>query len=623
MSFMKKILTLSFFIIDFIIYSQSAVQRTEYFDWRKTKISHTWFELGDGTKHGSEKYYYENGKLELEYVWLKGDIKKFLAYYNDGTQRVISNHYNRWILDGEVKHYKWQGGTRFLEYNGLAKKVDNHDYEKVSFMEYYYAPNKKLFSYSDNGIVQEYIEFANSTERIYEPKNLGSEPSKITLTNGIVTYGKCGTDEIVNGKFIKIGGFEENIKVKIDGDTVFMTEITSEDSIVSSKVKSWNAQIVLYPQMTVNPTNAYINFNLSFNIPSAVVSDKVLAVNYNERYNDIANLFNQYWKSAYIDFGYYRKYSRLNKTLIYESYTTRENNALILKHKKWFYNDGKIKEETIGNTTKKYSPKGILIESISGDSIKKYFDNGLLALDSTSLSSKAYFQNGNIARELNFEINTVSNYSKYNGDKPESLSIKTPKNYKFYDSTGLVLYEGEIKSLIDDKNSEAMDFEKKLTPIFQKTESNLLSFKNSKIVNYRNEKSPVGQQDKSINFYYYNNIFGESFFKIYNALWEQVNLESVQFNKAIIPFDNINWNNKNWYSTKDHKNIPIESDQIRKDIYLNICLNYYSKAATILSQMDSLIIKFDQILNSPEKSQIRKTLKKATTNTEIKTIIGI
>ena len=39
-----------------------------------------------------------------------------------------------------------------------------------------------------------------------------------------------------------------------------MTEITSEDSIVSSKVKSWNAQIVLYPQMTVNPTNAYINF---------------------------------------------------------------------------------------------------------------------------------------------------------------------------------------------------------------------------------------------------------------------------------------------------------------------------------------------------------------------------
>jgi hypothetical protein len=39
--------------------------------------------------------------------------------------------------------------------------------------------------------------------------------------------------------------------------------------------------------------------------------------------------------------------------------------------------------------------------------------------------------------------------------------------------------------------------------------------------------------------------------------------------------------------------------------------------------MDSLIIKFDQILNSPEKAQIRKALKKATTNAEIKTIIGI
>jgi hypothetical protein len=620
---MNKILTLSFFIIDFIIYSQSTVQRTEYFDWRKTKISHTWFELGDGTKHGSEKYYYENGKLELEYVWLKGDIKKVLAYYNDGTQRLISNHFNRWILDGEVKYYKWQDGTRFLQYNGLSKKVVNQDYDKVSLMEYNYGPNKKLFSYIDNGTSQQYQEYANSTERIYEPKTLGSEPSKITLTNGIISYGKCGTDEIVNGKFVKIGGFDENVFVKIEGDTVLMTEITPQDSTVYTKVISWNPQIELYPQMTVNPTNAYINFNLSFKIPGAVVSDKIFVVNENERYNDLSKLFNQYWESAYLDFGYYRKYSRLNKKLVYESFTTRENNSLILKYKKWFYNDGGIKEEWDGKSTKKYSPLGILIENIWGDSIKKYFENGVLALDSSSLSSKAYFQNGNIARELNFEINTVSNYSKYNGDKPESLSIKTPKNYKFYDSTGLVLYEGEIKFLIDDKNSEAMDFEKKLTPIFQKTESNLLSFKNSKIVNYRNEKSPVGQQDKSINFYYYNNIFGESFFKIYNALWDQVNLESVQFNKAIIPFDNINWNNKNWYSTKDHKNIPIESDQIRKDIYLNICLNYYSKAATILSQMDSLIIKFDQILNSPEKAQIRKALKKATTNAEIKTIIGI
>ena len=620
---MKKILAVSFVISHLLIYSQSVVQKTEYFDWRKTKISHTWNELGDGMKHGSEKYYFENGKLELEYIWTRGDIKKVLAYYNDGTQRIISNHFNRWILDGEIKFYQWQDGIRFLQYNGIAKKVANQEYDKVSLMEYNYGPNKKLFSFKDNGTSQEYQEYANSFERIYEPKTLGSEPSKVTLTNGIITYGKCGTDEIVNGKFVKIGGFEKNVTAKIEADTVFITEITPEDSTVYSKVLFVNPQIELYPQMTVNPSNFYVNFNLSFKIPSAQVSDKILVVNANERYNDLSKLFDNYWKKAYVDFGYYRKYSRSSKTLVYESFTTRENNSLITKYKKQFYNDGNLKEIWDGKSTKKYSPKGVLIENISGDSIKKYFENGVMALDSTSLSSKAYFQNGKTARELNFEINTVLNYSKYNGDQPESLSIKTPKNYKFYDSTGLVLYEGEMKSLIFDKNNEAMDIEKKLIPIFQKTESNLLSFKNSKIVNYRNEKSPVGQQDKSINFYYYNNIFGESFFKIYNELWDQVNLESVQFNKAIIPFDNINWTNKNWYSTKDHKNIPIESDQIRKDIYLNICLNYYSKSATILSQMDELIIKFEQILNSPEKSQIRKALKKATTNSEIKSIIGI
>ena len=68
---MKKILAVSFVISHLLIYSQSVVQKTEYFDWRKTKISHTWFELGDGMKHGSEKYYFENSyKDSIDKAWL-------------------------------------------------------------------------------------------------------------------------------------------------------------------------------------------------------------------------------------------------------------------------------------------------------------------------------------------------------------------------------------------------------------------------------------------------------------------------------------------------------------------------------------------------------------------------
>jgi hypothetical protein len=277
---MKKLITLLLYFSHLIIYSQSAVQRTEYFDSRKTKLAHTWFEFADGTKHGSEKYYYDNGKLQVEYVYSKGDIKKALSYYSDGTQSLISNHFNRWILDGEVKYYNWLNGTRFLQYNGVAKKVANQDYDKVSLMEIYFAPNKKLLSFTDNGIIQEYIEYANSTRHTdelgnYVPKPISSGQSKITVSKGIIKYGKCNGDEIVDGKFTKIGNFNGNVSAKIEGDTVVMTELTELDSIVYTKIKSWDIRIELSPVMSVNPMNEYLNFNLSISM-----SDQMICLDY-------------------------------------------------------------------------------------------------------------------------------------------------------------------------------------------------------------------------------------------------------------------------------------------------------------------------------------------------------
>ena len=591
---MKKILSLSFFAIHLYLFSQSTVQKTEYFDWKKTKLAHTWFEFGDGTKHGSEKYYYDNGKLQVEYNWSKGEIKKALSYYNDGTQSLISNHYNNRILDGEVKFYNWLNGTRFLQYNGIAMKVADKDYDKVSFMEIYYAPNKKLLSFTDNGVIQEYIEFANSirhTDELgyYEPKTISSGQSKITVSKGIIQYGKCNGDEIVDGKFTKIGNFSGKASAKIEGDTVVMTELTELDSIVYTKIKSWDIRIELSPVMSVNPMNEYLNFNLSYKIPGASIFDKIFVVNFNERSNDLSGLFNEYWKKGYSDVGFYRKYSRKNKNLSYESYTALENNTLVVKYKKWFYENGKLKEFWDSKTTKKYSENGTLNEKISADTIQRYFENGLLALDSTSKYSRAYFLNGKISRDISMVSGSVN-------------------TYKIYDTLGSIIFQGEIKTSISNKNKDALAIEEKLNYKYTLAEENMESIKKDVAYKNLNHETIIFYNDEN------DKILGGYLFKFYQELWNQLTLEGVYLNNSLKPFQNLNW---------DESYGRIEKDVIPKDIYLNLCFLYYSKATSIYSQMDGLINKFELILKSADKKKVIKSLKKATSDSEIKSILGI
>ena len=544
---MKKILSLSFFAIHLYLFSQSTVQKTEYFDWKKTKLAHTWFEFGDGTKHGSEKYYYDNGKLQVEYNWSKGEIKKALSYYNDGTQSLISNHYNNRILDGEVKFYNWLNGTRFLQYNGIAMKVADKDYDKVSFMEIYYAPNKKLLSFTDNGVIQEYIEFANSirhTDELgyYEPKTISSGQSKITVSKGIIQYGKCNGDEIVDGKFTKIGNFSGKASAKIEGDTVVMTELTELDSIVYTKIKSWDIRIELSPVMSVNPMNEYLNFNLSYKIPGASIFDKIFVVNFNERSNDLSGLFNEYWKKGYSDVGFYRKYSRKNKNLSYESYTALENNTLVVKYKKWFYENGKLKEFWDSKTTKKYSENGTLNEKISADTIQRYFENGLLALDSTSNYSKYYLPNGNVLKETTYTIKKVKDYSNnmYNG---EDLTIVIPETYKIYNTQGEIVYQGEIKTTIKEKIKNYNVYKKDIDLKYNSVQNNLNFYNQNKKIYYAAEKSTID----------FNGLehIGQAFIKLYNEKLALIQKEHDFFSSSTKGFNNLNWD-VSFYRSQDY-----------------------------------------------------------------------
>jgi hypothetical protein len=95
--------------------------------------------------------------------------------------------------------------------------------------------------------------------------------------------------------------------------------------------------------------------------------------------------------------------------------------------------------------------------------------------------------------------------------------------------------------------------------------------------------------DETIIFYDDDNnkILGGYLFKFYQELWNQLTLEGVYLNNSLKPFQNLNW---------DESYGRIEKDVIPKDIYLNLCFLYYSKATSIYSQMDGLINKFELIL---------------------------
>ena len=78
-----------------------------------------------------------------------------------------------------------------------------------------------------------------------------------------------------------------------------------------------------------------------------------------------------------------------------------------------------------------------------------------------------------------------------------------------------------------------------------------------------------------------------------------------------------------FYGSQDYKKFEIESNQIFKNIYLDFCINYCKNISPILDEMQLLEKNFVLITNSPDKRKIDKSLKKATSDSEIKSILGI
>ena len=581
---MNKLTFAITFLLHSVLYSQGLISNKEYFTYPHTgKLAHTWSVYADGTKHGTELYYYSNGRIQWNGLWDKGVIKKVTANYEDGSIQFSANYHDRWVLEGEQKLYDMKNGVKYLRYNARTSKrlfkneKESYYYTNVDFMEFYSNPNTRLFQYSNINNTREFIEGS------------GADEKKLSIVDGKLMSAKTTDEEISNGRFIKIRS-NKNTVTKVFGDTIHLYQVENEkDSSVYSMARTGDMNIELITETSINPDNLYFSFKLTNAIPGVQLpysKDRIAIVNYNEMESNFSNVMENAFLYYYSKRGWYRKHSRKTGKALYESFT---NNQGVIELENSFYDNGMMKEERVGSTIKKYSYSGILIEKRSSDTIQRYFENGLLALDSTSKYSRAYFLNGKISRDISMVSGSVN-------------------TYKIYDTLGTIIFQGEIKTSISNKNKDAIASEEKLNYKYTLAEENMESIKKNIAYKNLNHETIIFYNDEN------DKILGSYLFKFYQELWNQLTLEGVNLNNSLKPFQNLNWNES--YGR-------IEKDVIPKDIYLNLCFLYYSKATSIYSQMDGLINKFELILKSADKKKVIKSLKKATSDSEIKSILGI
>lgn len=598
---------LSLILLPNYIFCQNLIHHKEYFTYPNYgKISHTWTAYADGTKNGTELYYYSNGKIQWNALWDKDVIKKVTAFFEDGSLMYSGNYFDGSVLEGEQKVYEMQNGVRYLKYNArTSKKLHQDDkqsyyYTFVDFMEYYSNPKTRLFKYTNVNNKQEYIE------------GTGADEKKFTIVNGELVSAKSSDAEISNGRFIKIskGSKSKNIIV---GDTIYFYQAENEqDSTVYSVVRDWKMNIDLYTDLSINPHNIYFSFKLFNEIEGVKLpyrKDVVTVVNYNEMESNFSVVLENAFDYFYVKKGWFRKYSRKTGKLLYESYTNKQS---VKDIENTFFENGMLKESRNGKNVVKYSKSGTVLEKITNDTILKYFENGLLALESTENYCKTYFPSGKLKKLETRETKKVKDYDHYGN--VNDLNIIIPKSYQIFDSLGTIVYQGEIKTTIAEKTKYYEDYSKNIDQSYKKVQNNLSEFN-------KNKKIYSDLENKTVDFSEVEYI-SKAFDKYYGELWSQIQTEQNSLSIELKPFENLNWD-LNYYYSVNLNRVGYEIDQVNKDIYLNLCLNFNQRLATILGQMNELEKKFVKILNSQDRFKINKALRKETSDKEIKAILGI
>jgi len=198
---MKKLMTLMLSLcLGSMLLAQNLVEKKDYYDLFETKIKTVWHEKGDGSKHGIENGFYENGELKYTHNWENGVWTSLKYYFQDGQTRIEAKRLSSGKFDGQQLFYLFENGQRYLK----VKAIVATDVVK----EYYFYEKPNILGWS--------LIFNDNTYIYKKYNSTGSEIANISIASGLVT-GVIEQIDYENSKFIlkdnNIVSFKDNERV--------------------------------------------------------------------------------------------------------------------------------------------------------------------------------------------------------------------------------------------------------------------------------------------------------------------------------------------------------------------------------------------------------------------------
>ena len=577
---MKKLISIaSIFVICITSLFSQTIQKKNYYDVWETKIKTVWHELGDGTLHGIQKGYDENGKLQYTHVWERGVWTSLKYYYQDGQTRIESKKLSSGKFDGQQLFYLFDKGQRYLK----VKAVVNADVVK----EYYFYEKPNVLGWSLIFLDDSYI------YKRYKPANY--ETVDITISSGLIS----GVIEKTGNDNFKLVLKNNNIISFINSNSFYNSnEVTNEVSsgLIFSELNQKNQSSTLYRIKTKN-CNFKVETKLDLDLFNYQLSLSVTVNEYKDRFS---------WD---LDPMYDNSKTDIN-SLIYTIFNQYQDSIKAYKNA----NGEKVSETKYDNGkeiwTKEYSENGNIItcKNANGEILTETkYDNG------KEIWTKEYWENGNV-KSQKFEGLTYSN----SGDNIQRILYYNEQgiletevqgdNYFIYNETGDIV---DSKALQDTLDRLVIEAEAKYSEI-QAFQS--LSEK------YMEKSFCLSPQTGE----YINICFNKSNENIYNAV-RALYKEFIQnwqnsSQKIIQGFGNSNDN------FSESNNQKINSNSPTKDRILSIkeVNAFYDNYINDLAIFDKEIKRFEDILNNPENTKkYNKSLNKIENPNEIRNIVGI
>ena len=590
-----------------IAFAQQPVQKKEYYDWLETTVKRTWYELGDGTYHGMEKFYYESGKIAYTMNYVKGVVIETKSFYEDGLPLIEVHRNSEGKYDGVQMYHQYANGANFLK--AKAKATAGMFTEFVS----YNSSGEVQWSYSNDGKVKEYKEF--------EDKQL---VTNIKFENGHVTG------------FIKDKVSFNNNEIQKLNETYVKGEFVDDKLHVINYESNWDTyRVKIYD----NQCDIKDEFLTAHPLMGQMFEFKMQIVKKNGYDTEVTDNAHE-WQYSH----YYAKFNDINKLTNYllEQYVwdgkaiQKENDKVKVESiydkgklvtEKEFGQNGQVIYDYKNNIKSWYNPNNTLKhQEIYNDNKKiicvKKYENGTIQYIDTLLTNIEI--NGTKYDEL-----SRLQYFDSNGkiQKEEiGFSDKTLK-FKVFDINGNITDSDELRAELSDfyrKGNEASnqavsiynEIKEKMAQNFCLDENGVLSTGPSGF------QKAVAATASALDEPYYgtgNQSTPECYNKKIKSIYEAIQILYKDYICSISKF------NQTITEKKLNESYHAESlgSVVEQISYYKERHKVYIDLLNLCSTFNSYIPKFQEIISSSNSDEMDKQLKKKTDLNEIKSIIGL